>query len=176
MELSRNNEILLMAFDKGYRIKNGEIHSPFNGIIKGGIKKCNNLKYKVFGVRYKHISVWKTRQVFVHRLVAYQKYGDLIFKGGMEVRHKDCDSLNNLGKNILMGTHSQNMMDVDAETRLKNAISASTKTRKFSDEDVLKIRERYGILRSYKKIMEEFDISSKGSLHSILNRKYVTTK
>ena len=48
--------------------------------------------------------------------------------------------------------------------------------RKFTDKEVEEIREDYKLLRSYKKIMELWNINSKGTLHYILNNNYITIK
>lgn len=118
----------------------------------------------------------KDISVKLHRIIAYQKYGDLIYVKGMQTRHKDNNKLNNDPSNILIGTQSQNMMDLSSDIRLKKSIHATTFKRKFSDLEVEKIRKYHAINRSYKRTMQKFDISSCGSLWYILNKKYKTVK
>ena len=55
-------------------------------------------------------------------------------------------------------------------------VEAQTKNgawRKFSEKEVLMIRRFHKKCKSYKKTMEKFNISSKGTLHRTLNREYV---
>jgi len=57
------------------------------------------------------------RRVYVHRLVAYSKFGEAMFAPGIEVRHEDNDRYNNRPDNILIGTAYDNAMDIPEETR-----------------------------------------------------------
>lgn len=111
------------------------------------------------------------RRIRVHRLVAYQKYGDRIFEEGIQVRHFDNNSENNLDENIRIGTPSQNMMDCPEEDRKRRAKIANKAARLVNIKyDVEEVRKTYAKLRSYKKVKEIFGISSSGTLHNILNR------
>ena len=101
-----------------------------------------------------------------HRLQAYQKYGDKMFEQGVEVRHLDGNRLNNSWDNIAIGTHSENMMDIPEHVRIAKAIHASSYVKKYEHDQVIAY---YSNCRSYKKTMEKFGITSKGTLHFILN-------
>ena len=101
-----------------------------------------------------------------HRLQAYQKYGDKIYEDGVEVRHNNGESLDNSWCNILIGSHSDNMMDIPKQIRIKKALHATSFIRKYDKKEV---KDFYTINRSYKKTMDEFNISSKGTLYYILN-------
>lgn len=46
--------------------------------------------------------------VLVHRLVAYAKYGNVLFEEKMCVNHIDCDHFNNNASNIEVVTQSEN--------------------------------------------------------------------
>ena len=46
--------------------------------------------------------------VSAHRLAAYQKFGDLIYKDGIECRHVDGNKANFKPDNIILGSHAQN--------------------------------------------------------------------
>ena len=59
------------------------------------------------------------------------------------------------------------MMDISAEVRLAKALHATSFSRKHDKEP---IRAYYAEHKSYRKTMEEFNISSKGTLHFILNK------
>jgi hypothetical protein len=65
-------------------------------------------------------------------------------------------------------------MDRPKERRLKEAIDASTHVRKFTDKEMEQIREEHAEYRSYNYIMNKWGITSKGTMHHILNHNYVT--
>lgn len=112
----------------------------------------------------------------VHRYQAYKKFGNRMFQSGIVVRHLDGDCRNNSWGNIAIGSQRDNIMDIPAEKRKEKAISASGHIRKFSNAEMLLIREFYKNCKSYKQTMEKFNISSKGTLHRILNIEYITEK
>src|SRR5690606_12340030 len=56
-------------------------------------------------------------QVAVHRLVAYQKFGDAMFEPGIMVRHLNGNPRDNRGGNIAIGSASDNRLDIDPERR-----------------------------------------------------------
>ena len=92
-----SNELLIETFEKGYRIIDGIIYNPDGKILKGYVGKRG----------YRRFSPVRTNHVKVHRLVAYQKFGDALFEEGIEVRHLDNNKLNNSEDNIALGTHQQ---------------------------------------------------------------------
>ena len=57
-------------------------------------------------------------------------------------------------------------MDKPKEDRLMYSLNATDKWRKYNASEV---KEFYNICKSYKKTMEKFNMSSKGTLHFILN-------
>ena len=152
---------VLIAHSKGYKVtKEGKVIG-----VKGDELKLNNHEgYYRFNFRDLN---GKATSVKVHRLQAYQKFGDKMFEEGILVRHLDGDSTNNTWDNIAIGTNSDNMMDIDADVRLARALHATSFTRKHDKET---IRAYYAEHKSYKKTMEHFNISSKGTLHFILNK------
>lgn len=162
--LTKQAKVLIEAHKKGYRIsENGEIVSPSGRKLKGRVKRY----YLVFGIRFHG----KVRYVPVHRMVAYQKYGDLLFQAEC-VRHLDGNPLNNCPDNIAIGTQSDNMMDIPYEIRKRKATIAShSYSMKWDENDVKKIKEFYNEVRSYAKTMEKFGIKSKSSLHFILHKR-----
>lgn len=160
MDISKNRKVLIAAYETGYRVtKDGIPLNQNKEKIKGGV--CYH-GYKVISIRTSE----GVRKVAVHRLQAYQKYGEKMFNPGIEVRHKDNDKTNNSFKNILIGTHSENMMDIPPETRLKRSLHASSFNKRHSYK---KIKDYYHKHKSYLKTMKEFNISSKGTLHYIIN-------
>ena len=156
-----------IANQKGYYVsKTGEVFNRhnielnYNTIPKNGYKRifiCHE---------------GKKIQINVHRLQAYQKYGDKIFNKGIVVRHFDGNKLNNSWDNILIGTSSDNMMDIPEQIRIKKAKYASSFMTKYNHTEVVKF---YNSCKSYKKTMEKFNISSKGTLNYILKSSCVVS-
>lgn len=171
-KLSKNSKVLLIAYEKGYRVNDGEVISPFSGNPRK--LHLDTRGYPRFSVRVRNNGCWQTEDVLVHRLAAYQKYGEKIFEPGIEVRHLNNDRLNNLFHNLDIGTPHQNSMDRPEERRFKESIDASTHLRKFTDREVRQIRRDHALHRSYAYVMNKWEITSKGTLHYILNNNYVT--
>ena len=150
-----------LAFSKGYRIsESGEIINPKGLVLNGNI----NNNYKGFGIRW----YGKVSYCLVHRLHAFQKYGEKLFEEGIVVRHLNGNSLDNSYENLVIGTYQQNSLDVPASVRMSAALHATSFVRKYDKEEVRDWHISNG--SSYKNTMEHFDISSKGTLHFILNK------
>jgi hypothetical protein len=157
---------LLEAVEKGYTVVEGKIFH--NGKqLKGNHPKSGYIK---FNMRTKD---GKTNQVNIHRLVAYQKYGDKIFLKGIHVRHLDSNSTNNLEENIAIGTKSENELDKPAEVRMRAALIASSFSKKHDHEAIVKL---YNDGNSYNKIMELLNIKSKGTISFIINKSIEVRK
>jgi len=167
--ISKQGKYTIIAYNKGYRVINGDVISPFSG-------KKIKLNYQKKQKYYRFIieSNKKRYRIYVHKLLAYQKYGLGAFIDGIHIRHLNNNSLINLDDNITLGSPTENSLDIKPEDRLKHSIKASTKTRKFTDNKIEEIRVFYKDNHSYIETMENFDISSKGTLHYILNNKYIT--
>lgn len=166
VELSKTNKRMLAAIADGYHVINGEVFSPYrNKPLKAS---PDDRGYRSF--------TYQKKPVYVHRVVAFQKYGYKMFDPELEVRHLDNNKLNNVDDNIVLGTHTDNMRDCLEDVRVNKSIKASTRLRKFSDEEMEEIRACRKEGSTYSELMSQFNISSKGSLHYILNTKYVTKK
>lgn len=146
---------LLVSYEKGYRITDdGKILNPKGKEVKGRIrvnKKCG-YKTHVFSVK---VPNGCTQSINVHRLVAYQKFGNKMFENGILVRHLDGNSLNNKKENIEIGSQHQNMMD---RPKLERQINASKQNRKHSNELIEEIRNLYNNGMSYKQIREQYNL------------------
>jgi hypothetical protein len=149
---------VLIAFNKGFDIdKKGIVIGISKKIIKG-----------VFVKGYVYISMRledRYLRVGAHRLQTYKKFGDSMFKPGIVVRHLDGNPGNNSWDNIEIGTHSDNMQDIPKHIRVQKAEHATSFVRKHDKQAV---KDYYTECLSYKKTMEKFNISSKGTLHFIL--------
>lgn len=151
---------ITFAYNKGYRVtSDGYVLNGDGAILKRRVTDTKG--YFVFGIRYRGKKV----MVGYHRLQAFQKYGFDMFKDGVMVRHLDGDNKNNNWDNIAIGTHSDNMQDIPKHIRISKATHAASFWKKHDGESVKKF---YNDCKSYKKTMEEFGISSKGTLHYIL--------
>ena len=146
--------------NKGYKIsEDGLIINPKGNILKGCI---NSGGYRYMSFRHNG----RIYQCQIHRLQAYQKYGNEIYVQGTEVRHLNGDKSNNSSANIKTGTSHDNHMDIPKEKRMSMAMHATSFVRKHNKEIIKPFYEK---CKSYKKTMDEFGISSKGTLHFILN-------
>lgn len=168
-KLSKNNQAILVAVERGYTIDDsGIVYNRFGRKVKGYLRNG----YMTFTVKMP-----KSRHnigVKFHRLQAYKNFGELIFKKDIVCRHLDGNPLNNTKDNILIGTPRQNMMDQSKEVRMRKSLNAAKHLRRFSDSKMKEVLSFYEKCKSYKKTMEEFDISSKGTLNYMINNKYPT--
>lgn len=109
----------------------------------------------------------------VHRLQAFQKYGDAIFGEGIVVRHLDGNRFNNSSENILIGTARDNIMDMPAETRKRKArIAANHNPSKHPEEIVLEIKKDRAAGMTYRQLMRKYGIRSKGTISYMCNHDY----
>lgn len=152
-----------VALQKGYNInKNtGEVYSIRNKTLS--LFSFGRRLYKQFSVRVDG----KTKSLFVHKFVAYIKFGEKAFEKGIHVRHLNSDSLDNSWDNIGIGTPQDNSLDKPAAERLMQAKYAASFNIKH---DKVAIKDYYNYCKSYPNTMEKFKISSKGTLWYILNK------
>lgn len=160
--ISKVNRAVVCAFNKGYRVReDGVVVNPKGGVAKVYI---TNKGYKKFNIRLNSKEVFL---VYVHKLCAYQKYGDIVFQADC-VRHLDGNSLNNCPDNIEIGTQKDNMRDMPKEVRQKKAEYATSFVRKYNKNEVRVFFKQNG--SSYRKTMNHFGMTSKGTLWFILNK------
>lgn len=170
MEISKTSQVLIAANVKGYFVnEKGDVY--FNGR-----KRSLNLDkrgYLSFTVRVKINEESIRTRVMVHRLVAYQKYGDKIFEIGIQVRHLDGNSKNNLSENILIGTAVENCSDKIPSVRLRAAVIATSFVKKHDHEKIIDLHKKG---YSYDKIMKELGIKSKGTISFIIRQSMEAKK
>jgi len=162
-----------IAKSMGYYVdKSGQAYSPRGNKVG----TCGREGYMYLGVR---VSQKKVIKVYIHRLQAYQKFGNKIYEKDLEIRHLNNDIKDNSYSNIDIGTHKENMMDVPKEVRVYNAkyASSAVKTQnRISDEIALEIKKKNQNGVSYKKLMQEYNISSKGTLSFIINKRIISRR
>lgn len=157
-----------IAYKKGYRVnKEGIVTYKSNTI-----KLTNHRGYNFFNIK----SEGKKLNVKVHRLQAYTKFGEEIYKEGVEVRHLNGIRNDNSWDNIAIGTRKDNALDIPAEKREKIAVKASTELRVYTDEELIKIRKDREQGLTYSQLMAKYNISSKGTIYYILHTEYKTRK
>ena len=152
--------VLIEAVKRGYYLyKSGKLFN-FNGVeVKGHITDTGYLRTNIrLEGKYKHVKF--------HRLQAYLKFSDRLFDIGMMVRHLNGNKLDNSYENIEIGSNHDNQMDIPKHSRLIRSKPGALKSIKYCKEDVINY---HNIEKSYKKTMEYFKISSKGTLNYILN-------
>lgn len=164
--MNQSQQLIVETFQKGYRVVNGEVISPSGKTLA---TRLDTKGYLSFGRKIDRLRV---RPVSVHRLLAYQKFGDKIFQPGIEVRHLDSICINNLDDNIDIGTPSQNSQDKPKHLRTKAALHAASFIKKYDHEEIIKRRSQGA---TYKQIMNEFGIPSKGTVSFITNHSHLVT-
>ena len=153
--MNKAQELLKLAYRKGYRVRG-------DGVVENACGHARKLTLQVGKDGYKRYKFnirdgcGASRAVLVHRLQAYQKFRESMFVPGIQVRHKNGNSLDNSTDNILIGTASQNMMDKPKEERQRLAGNAN---RKHSPELIEKIRGEHDAGVSYNKLSKKYGLS-----------------
>lgn len=149
MNISRHKKMVVLAFDKGYRVVDGIPFGSRGVSLKGGFDQKG---YRTISVRC--LGGRSTFPVKAHCLVAYQKYGTG-YINCEHVRHLDGNPLNNREENIAIGTMSDNRMDMPELSRKSLAAKAN---RQHSDKTVRAWREAHLSGKSYNQISKEFGV------------------
>ncbi|MCB0448468.1 MAG: HNH endonuclease, partial [Gelidibacter sp.] len=146
----------------------------FNSQGEKVVVSVNSAGYQIFGTgsrRYKDNPFFN---IAVHRLQAFQKYGNKIFLNKIVVRHFDEDKLNNKPENILIGTQKDNYHDVPKKKREKIIAKMAETKSQYSNEqakEMFELRSK-GVLQ--KDIAKKFKCST-GWISMILNNKTTYT-
>lgn len=114
-----NKEKILLAKERGYTVTNDGICLNKNGKQVGCV---GSQGYIMIGL----IKKKRYYRIEVHRIQAYQKYGDKIFEKWVVCRHKNGIKSDNSWDNILIGTHTDNMRDIPQELRRSRALYAAS--------------------------------------------------
>ena len=157
--MSKGNDAILIAYSRGYRVnKEGKLFNSKQKELKPYLRPDG---YRNFNIR-----IGKERvTISIHRLQAFQKYGTSIFNPNIVVRHLNGNPEDCTYDNILIGSHSDNMNDIPEDVRMKNALYATSFVRKWDKEIIKTYYNEYG----FKKTMDHFGISSKGTMSYIIN-------
>lgn len=168
-ELSLNNKHIIEAWNKGYRYNSiGEIISPSGKKLKQQFR-CD---YPEFSI--KSVLLGKSVHIKVHRFIAYDKFGDIIFNDNIQVRHLDNDPSNSSPDNLDIGTPSQNMMDRNSRDRKQHAQLAASYVRKLTNEEAANIiRLHFSCGWTFKRIAEKYNLAKSTISYIVNGRTYV---
>jgi hypothetical protein len=159
--MTLHQEALRCAHEKGYVVdENGEVFGP-----RGKRRlRVSTAGYLYFTVKYGGDS----RPVRVHKLAAFQRYGERALDDLIQVRHIDGDKRNNRPGNLLLGSQSDNMMDKAPEDRLRAASVAARSNRALSDTRVDSLRRDRRRGMRYADLMIKYGVS-KSTVSYIVN-------
>lgn len=124
------------------------------------IPKKSKAGYPHISFRSRKLGI--TQKVEVHRVIAYQIWGDLIFSKGTHVRHLNNDKSDFSVKNLALGTALQNFLDnppLIREAMHELCISNGRKLRKMSKEDIHMIFEMRSLGASFRQIAKTLGVS-----------------
>lgn len=109
MKLSDQALAIKKAHRKGYSVNNdGTPLCPKGDIVRTHIDADG---YEAFSYVFTRNGRKIQGQVKIHRLQAYQKYGDEMLKGRIHCRHHDGNKRNNSRDNIFIGDARDNRAD-----------------------------------------------------------------
>lgn len=152
-----------LAKEKGYFIDNsGLVWSPKGRQLKCGKGLGGYIRFSIADGNGRALSV------YVHRLVAYQKFGDIVFEKGVVTRHLDGNLVNNFFENIAVGSMSDNMMDRPRKERLLHAKKAASHRRKLSKSEVSNLRAERANGATYRQLCQKYGIA-KSTVSYIVN-------
>ncbi len=159
---SKANAGIKLCIEKGYTVVDGLVYNKFEKAVP--LITCKN-GYKRFHIR----DINNNRlSIYVHRFVAYRKIGDRLFRQGYMVVHKNGDKSINTEDNICVKKSREVQLNIPKKIRQNNATYAASFTKKYNNNEIIDFHKES---KSYKTTMKEFGITSKATLHYILNPK-----
>jgi len=151
------------VFVLGYRVDaQGRLLNPQGRVLRGS-RDSNG---------YPRIARKGKPPVPVHQLAAFQKFGCAMYRKGIEVRHKNGDHTDARPSNILLGTHSQNMLDVPKDVRLARSRAAARVQRSLSDKEVRAMRADHEAGMPYSKLVVRYGIAKSTVAFVIQGKTY----
>ena len=144
-----------MVGDKYLISSNGRIKSLYSQKILKPVKRKDG--YSVY-------SIWNNgiqKTFLAHRIICDAFIGKI--QPTKEVNHKNGDKSDNRIDNLEYVTHSENSL------HMTNVLKKNKKM-KFTDNQIIKIRELFSLGQSYKKIMNMFNISQSYFRYIVKNK------
>ena len=161
---SKTNLRLMQVIKAGYKVFSNRVYAPDGSEQKLYI---TNNGYPAFTYGLKNIN---RGLVHVHRMVAFQKYGDLIFKKGCQVRHLDSNKLNFSANNIDIGTGVENWWDRPKSMRDLMVSLSIAKVKKLTQAQADSIRAEYSKTNNLRVLSKKYNCSQ-STLSAIIRGK-----
>lgn len=164
-----------IAYEKGYRVsKDGQPLNPDGIPLRGTLSGRKNMRYLAVAIKYSDCDGRKLKKNCpVHRIQAFQKFGHAIYGDGVVVRHLDGNQFNNSYENILIGTVSDNIMDMPSEQRREKArLASKCSPLRYQKDAIDAIKKDREDGMTYKELMQKYGISSKGTISYICHHDY----
>jgi hypothetical protein len=162
MSSNRANAVRV-AFEKGYRVN-------ADGSVSG--KRTEKLtldtsrRYPMFAIRIDGVRM----AVPVHKLAAYQKFGEDALRPGVMVRHLDDDQMNNRPENLALGGAVDNAQDVPKRERIRRAKHAASFKKVLTPQQERDLRNDHKYLGlGYRELMVKYRVS-RGTVHNVISR------
>ncbi len=152
-----------IAYKMGYRATDTEVIS-FTG---KSVSVKSDGGYPEFGFRpsVKLVGRRLMIKMAVHKLAAYQKFGEKVFEEGLEIRHMDGNRLNFSQSNLELGTPTQNWFDRPEIQRIKISKSAAKARQVLPEGTIASIKNDRCFGMTYKSIGEKYGISKRQACH-----------
>jgi hypothetical protein len=151
----KTTQAIKIANEKGYKVeKDGTVISPSG--------KKRKLQKSSTGYNRFNVSIGDSKRfpIGVHKLQAYQKFGDNALEEDVHVRHLNGNPLDNTYDNIAIGTCRENILDREALSRSNQAKHASSYRKSTLPEETLSlIKQEYKNGKSYNELHKQFGIS-----------------
>ena len=165
-----NSEMAVeIAHERGYFVDDeGNVVSPHGGTLR---TRIDNRGYRTFNIKVDG----RSYPARVHRLAAYQKYGERIFDPDQQVRHLDENQLNNRPDNISVGTASDNAFDQKPKARVARAKHAARSLRVLSDSNVRSLLRDRDKGATLKELSAKYGVA-KSTVSYIVNGKMSYSK
>lgn len=114
----------------------------------------------------------KKTTVFTHRIQAYNKFKQEMYKKGIQVRHLNDVKTDNSYDNIELGTARDNYQDRGLDKIRASQKVATEASKVYSDELVKEIKQYYKDNNNkQKQTMQKYNISNSSTLWYILNKR-----
>ena len=157
--LGDNNKAVVWANRIGYYIDydTGSMVNPRGAIIVGSI---GFNKYRYTKIIVAHNGKKKPINLYFHKLMAYQIFGDMLFRKGMCVRYINRDRLDNRYINISIGTYAENLSDFPKGLKADQMARIGRRFRKLSFSAAEDIRRKNDLGASYNSLAIEYGVSS----------------
>lgn len=121
-------EVIRYAHLSGYTVTDGgAVISPALKVRKVR-RHSKESPYLCFSL---YFTDGKVHRVMVHRLQAFQKFGESIFDPALVVRHRNNQALDNSKENVILGTPTDNAQDIPYELRCRASRVAHAGRRQF---------------------------------------------